>query len=298
MNTLKLRIKLAIALMFAIGIFVFIGCDKNEDNVLVEEQNIPFSYKKVAENPLEYIGIEHNIFMREFMSILEESYKQHEWENITAFDDKFSHKFASIMNQSCHNLYSKTKSTIDMHAQLFKDMYIEEWFDGDEITSLNLAKDVLDETASGKDKEFTVNLLNDVFEVLKRSVNDKDAFKALNIVITEHEKLILVENWKEEETYALGALAVAKYSVIFWEAYDFSVFNDAKKPDTRNSIVVGSDVAGFVIGGVTGATAGSFAGPAGTVGGFLGGKAAGAFTGSTVAAAAISVYDHICDFFS
>ncbi|MDD2635112.1 MAG: hypothetical protein PHW82_06390 [Bacteroidales bacterium] len=70
MNTLNLRIKLVIAIMFAIGIFVFIGCDKNENKVLVEEQNIPFLYKKVAENPLEYIGIEHNVFTREFMSIL------------------------------------------------------------------------------------------------------------------------------------------------------------------------------------------------------------------------------------
>ena len=118
--------------------------------------------------------------------------------------------------------------------------------------------------------------------------------------------MILSEEWNSNETYALGALAVAKHSVQFWKNYDFSVFENSKlakasrkkEANPRSSIIVGADVAGYVVGGVVGATGGSFAGPAGTVGGFLGGKAAGAWAGSAAAATAIAIYDAWSDFFS
>lgn len=115
-----------------------------------------------------------------------------------------------------------------------------------------------------------------------------------------------LEDWQSSEKYALGTIAIAKYSNIFWTNYNnnvspyFSVnkkINIIQKPSGRSKAIVGADAAGYVIGGVTGAVSGSVAGPAGSVGGFLGGKVVGGFAASGAAVTAFDIYDAISDFF-
>lgn len=174
-------------------------------------------------------------------------------------------------------------------------------------TLLKTAKTNSKNATSNKEQEFTNNLLQDIYEVSSKGYNsEEEAYIALEEVVKKHEKLILSEEWSSEETYALGALAVSKHSVQFWKNYDFSVFENSelsksskiKETNPRSSIIVGADVAGYVVGGVVGGTGGSFLGPAGTVGGVLGGKAAGAWVGSAAAATAIAIYDAWDDFFN
>ncbi|WP_035664061.1 hypothetical protein, partial [Flavobacterium sp. ACAM 123] len=174
-----------------------------------------------------------------------------------------------------------------------------------------LKKEVLKNKASNKDEEFTINLLEDINTTSTRSYSsEEEAYKTLEEVIIKHEKLILSQEWSSEEKYALGAVSVAKHSVQFWKNYDFSIFGDsklsksysAKSDDPRSSIIVGADVAGYVVGGVVGGVAGLAVGPvtlgAGTVAGVLGGKAVGAWAGSAAAATAIAIYDAWSDFFN
>jgi len=272
----------------------FISCETQEEAV-VEVQNL--YEKNLTINPLEYIGIEHNLFMEEFTSLLISS--KNEWKNIEFLSNEYETKFSSIMNDAYHTRYLNSNSTISSQKQNYNDLNTNEWFDGDDITSVDIAENVLIQKATYRDRIFTMNLLTDIFNAIDNGQSDLEGFNALEKIINKHENLILSENWEPEEKYALGALSVAKHSTMFWKKFDLSAFNNSSKSrNPRSSIIVGADVAGYVIGGVVGGTAGSFAGPAGTVGGVLGGKAGGAWLGSAAAATAIAIYDAWSDFFS
>ena len=280
----------------------------------------------VNKNPLEFIGVEHNKFMSKFTKRLEDRYKKKKWSNIEFLSDNYVTELSTLMNSSFHDTYEKSTSTIETQKSIYNQLNLNEWFDGDEYTSLDLAKEVLkngnyttlakktlQSKASKKDEEYTNNLLNDIYEVSAKEYNSKEeSFSALTKVIEKHEKLILSENWSSDENYALGAIAIAKYSTQFWENYDFSIFENSKiankssrkkqDPGIRSSIVVGADVAGYVIGGVVGGVFGTVIGPytfgAGTLAGVFLGKAVGGFVASGVALTAIGIFDSWSDFFN
>ena len=295
---------------------IFIACS-NDNKTAIETVS-------ELQNPLEFIGIEHNKFMKEFTSQLEDSYKKNQWSKVKFLSDDYVTQFSSVMNKSYHKSYEKTTSTIEIQKNVYGQLNLNEWFDNDNETSLEMAKsvlrkgtysktakEVLKNKASNKDEEFTINLLEDINTTSTKSYSsEEEAYKALEEVIIKHEKLILSQEWSSEEKYALGAVAVAKHSVQFWKNYDFSIFGDsklsksysAKADDPRSSIIVGADVAGYVVGGVVGGVAGVAVGPvtlgAGTVAGVLGGKAVGAWSGSAAALTAIAIYDAWSDVFN
>ncbi len=273
-------------------------------------------------NPLDEIGIEHNKFMAKFTEELEKSYKLKKWDGIEFLSDDYINGFTSLTDTSFRNLYENSESTILIQKELYNKLEINSWFKKDENTILDLAKSALNNEVyltrstdgtteskiSEKDKEFTTNLLIDIASVVKKEYDsDKEAYDALREVINTHEKLILSQNWLPEETSALGTLAIAKYSAVFWENYDFSIYekhkasastrgwSDFSKRKKRGCTVVLADAAGYVVGGVVGGVGGSFLGPAGTLGGVFGGKAIGAWTGSAAAATAFAIYDAWCD---
>jgi len=272
------------------------------DDLLSEDQNINnYSLNSInvenksLVNPLEHIGVEHNLFMEKFTVHLEESYQKDEWTNIDFLSNEYRYKLSDIINKSYHTSYEGSTSTISAQIDIYNQLNLNEWYDGNEITQLDLAKDVLERKATAKDKEFALNLLNDIFKTTSDITDDELVYLELEKVILKHENLILSESWGESEEYALGALAVAKYSLIFWKDYDFNKFSSfkAKGKNPRGAIVVGADSAGFIVGGGVGAASGSFLGPAGTVGGWFGGCAAGAWGASSAAATAIAIYDYV-----
>jgi hypothetical protein len=261
-------------------------------------------------NPLEYIGIEHNAFMQVFTQKLEGSFANRDWSRVDFLSDDYRATFANVMNDAFHTRYTRSNSTVSHQEEVYDQLNVNEWFNCSGITTLDIAANVLNDRATSRDNMFTMNLLNDIVNAANNTRDNSEAFNAIREVVLHHEALILAQDWGEDERYALGAVAVAKYSRDFWENYDFSVFTNsaqgraqgqngmiAKADDPRSGIIVGADVAGYVVGGVVGGTAGSFAGPAGTVGGVFGGKAAGAWVGSAAAATAIAIYDAWCDFF-
>ncbi|CEN52460.1 hypothetical protein [Capnocytophaga canis] len=255
-----------------------------------------------SKNPLEYIGIEHNKFMEKFMYHLEKSKENGTWNNVIFLSEDYKVNFAKVMNEAFHSCYPKSNSTIARQIDFYNQLNLNEIFNNNSVNELDMAETVLNSKATKKDKEFTMNLLKDVYSTIDNAVNDEEAYRELEKVIAKHENLILSQDWKTNEDYALGAIAVAKYSSQFWKDYDFSKFrynSMVSRPNNpSSSIIVGADIAGYVVGGVVGATAGSFGGPAGSVGGFLGGKAFGAWAGSGAAATALAIYDAWSDFFS
>ena len=296
--------KLLLYLSFLTFVFctVMSSCDQKNDlsSLIISGSSQNINSENKLSNPLEYIGREHNLFMSDFTYYLENSYLNNDWNNIEFLSDQYKSQFSKIMNDAFHKRYSESTSTISFQESIYNQLEIDEWFDEDASTCFDLAETVLVNKATNKDKEFTIKLLNDIYTTTKEATYYGSVYSDLEEVISRHEVLILSENWSSNEDFALGALAVAKYSLLFWENYDFSVFpnsNIYRAPNTRNSIIVGADVAGYVIGGAVGATGGSFAGPAGTVGGFLGGKAIGAWAGSSAAAAGIAIYDAWKGFF-
>lgn len=301
MKNLKLRLFVCIS---SIGLLFLNSC--NEDSSLennIGKENYATTYQRNGLiNPMEYVGIEHNKFMEKFTYNLELSINKNEWNEVPFLSENFKTNFAKIMNDSFHSSYTESTSTVATQIDYYNQLDMNEFFDNDSTHELNLAESVLNSKATLKDKEYTMNLLKDVYDAINNSTNDEEAYIELTKVIVKHENLILSENWKSDEDNALGALAVAKYSSEFWKNYDITkitISNGAlNRRNPRSSVIVGADVAGYVVGGVVGATGGSFAGPAGSVGGFLGGKALGAWAGSGAAATAIAIYDAWSDFFN
>jgi hypothetical protein len=275
-------------------------------------------------NPLEDVGIEHNKFVSKFMFNLEESHKRGDWSKIQFLSDDYKTQFSTVMNDSYHDIYPKSESTIDIQKKIYNDLNLNEWFDGDNYTGLDLAKKVLNEgvhsdirksknvlknKATPKDAEFTSNLLDDIYTASAMQYSSKkEAYEALEKVINKHEKLILSQKWKSEENYALGALAIGKHSTQFWKNYDFSVFKNNSKSvksdkssqakQQGNPIIVAADIAGYVVGGVIGGalgitiTIGSWSyGIVPGVMAFIYGKMARAFAASAFAASAIGIYE-------
>lgn len=289
---------------------VFLSCNSDPEVSISTNNSSDISTLRQTQliNPLEYIGVAHNIYLEEFTSNLELSYSKGEWNDIEFLSNEYKTQFSKISNDAFLKLFPESNSTPSKQELIYDDLKMNEWFDNDSIDELMLAESVLDEKATAKDKEYTMNLLHDVYNAINNSLDDESAYKELENVIMIHENKILTQNWNSNEDFALGALAVAKYSAEFWKNYDFSKFNQnnfglASKPkNPRSSIIVGADVAGYVIGGVVGGIAGVSIGSvtlgAGTVAAFLGGKAAGAWGGSAAAATAIGIYDAWSDWFN
>jgi hypothetical protein len=294
---------------FSIGFFFLIGCNNDEPNTPQDSlTNNYISQRQNLINPLEHVGIEHNLFMDEFTKNLEQSIQDGSWDNIEFLSNDYKTQFSNISNQSFYKIYPNSNSTSNGQELIYNDLRVNEWFNGDSISELDIAESVLIENASIKDKEYTMNLLNDVYNALATFDNDQEAYIELDRIIIKHENLILTQNWNSNETYALGALAIAKYSKDFWMNYDLSklsLINNGANNKTRNprsSVIVGADIAGYVIGGVVGGIAGIKVGVitlgAGTIAAIYAGKAVGSWIGSGAATTAISIYDAWSDFFN
>ncbi|MGH1386316.1 hypothetical protein [Kordia sp.] len=303
---MKTNLFKSVFILLLVSSIGFYACSEDTVN---KEADQTTTAKNSRTNPLEYIGIEHNAFMEVFTQKLEESYANRDWSRVEFLSDDYRATFATVMNDAFHTRYTRSNSTVSFQEEVYDQLNINEWYNCSGITTLDIAASVLNDTATSRDREFTMNLLNDLFNAANNARDNSDAFNTMREVVLHHEALILAQDWGADERYALGAVAVAKHSRDFWENYDFSVFRNAARAqgqtgiigkrdiDPRSGIIVGADTAGYVVGGVVGGTGGSFAGPAGTVGGVLGGKAAGAWIGSAGAAAAVAIYDAWCDFF-
>jgi hypothetical protein len=298
-----------VLLFLFVGVFSF--CNNDSEITNPNKKNSSDSSilrRSQLNNPLEYIGVAHNVYMKEFMDHLELSHNNREWQNIEFLNSDYKTHFSKISNEAFLKLFPQSNSTTAKQEILYEDLRINEWFDNGSTDELSLAEEVLNEKATSKDRQYTMNLLHDVYNAINKAGDDLSAYKELEKVIVYHENLILTERWESNEDYALGALAVAKYSTEFWKNYDFSKFSGNnfayanRKKNPRSSIIVGADIAGYVIGGVVGGVAGVAVGPvtlgAGTVAGVLGGKALGAWSGSAAAATAIAIYDAWSNWFN
>ncbi len=307
MKNLKLALFVCIS---SIGLLFFNSCNQDSltENSILKENSTDIStfQRSVNENPLDYVGIAHNEYMKEFTKNLENSFNQGKWENISFLSSEFKTNFSQISNEAFIKLFPNSDSDTNKQEVIYNELDINEWFDNDSTNELMLAESILNSKATQKDKEYTMNLLTDVYNAVNNATSDEIAYNELDKIIIKHENLILSQGWSSNEDNALGALAIAKYSAEFWKSYDFSKFNQgntnlAGRRNPRSSVIVGADVAGYVIGGVVGGVAGVAVGPvtlgAGTVAGVLGGKAVGAWTGSAAAATAITIYDAWSDWF-
>lgn len=120
------------------------------------------------------------------------------------------------------------------------------------------------------------------------------------------------ESWLPQETYALGSLAIGKYSSEFWNNYDYSHY--ANKSNNKTSLkkkledpgdgwIVAVDVAGYVIGGAIGAVIGieitifsvGIALPVGLTA-FIVGKLIGSFMASSAALTAQAIFNAWSDY--
>ena len=277
------------------------SCKKelNESNNPSQTKDFALQYNQNI-NPLEYVGVAHNIYMTKFTNAYNLSKQNGEWNNIEFLSNSYKTKFSEISNDAFREIYPESNSTTAKQEIIYNELNLNEWFDGDEVTPITVAEATLNNNnASQKDIEYTMNLLNDVFSSIKSATDDEAAYIALANTIQQHENLILSQEWEPSEEYALGALAVAKHSMNFWKNYDFSDYVIGANP--RSSVIVGADVAGYVVGGVVGGTVGLSVGPitlgAGTVAGVLGGKAVGSWAASSAAMVAFGIYDAWVDFF-
>lgn len=306
----KFSLKLFVMISI-IGIITLNSCNDEsltENLSNSENSEITYQMRSGLKNPLEYVGVAHNEYMKEFTTNLENSFNQGKWENISFLSPEFKTNFSQISNEAFIKLFPNSDSDTDKQEIIYNELDINEWFDNDSTDELMLAESILNTKATQKDKEFTMNLLIDVYNAINNATSDEIAYNELDKIITKHENLILSQEWSSNEDNALGALAITKYSAEFWKNYDFSKFNQSntnlagRARNSRSSVIVGADVAGYVIGGVVGGAAGVAVGPvtlgAGTVAGVLGGKAVGAWTGSAVAATAIAIYDAWSDWFN
>lgn len=291
------------SILMILPIITMNSCREEKSNELnsvtnVENSNVSLQSRMGLTNPLEYVGIEHNVFMKKFTDRLESSYQNGEWNNITFSSPEYQTKFSSVMNDAFHDYYPETTSTIAFNENIYNQMDLNEWFDGDRISYRDVAINAInnDVNATQKDKLYATNLLNDVFDAINNTENDTEAFSQLDQIIARHETIILSEKWNDNEQYALGALAVAKYSTEYWRNYNFAPFlNPTQRRSPRNSAIVGADIGGYIAGGIAGSIGGSILGPAGTFGGFIGGKIVGGFTASSITATAFAIYDAFND---
>lgn len=311
--------KTTILFSFLITFIVVSSCSNPDINLNQTNQ----------ENALENIGVEHNKFMVEFTNNFEKSYANGEWEKIEFLSDRHKKKFCEIMNISFKNLYPDSESSVEFQMEIFDKLDMNEWYDGDNKTGLDIAKEVLGgnlatdileaknilkKNTTSKDAEYTINFLEEIYSVASKNYSNKqETFEVINRVVKKHEDLILSETWLPEETYALGSLAIGKHSSEFWSNYDFSLYS-SKSIYNKSSFklnagpgdgwIVAADVTGFVVGGVIGAIVGvsitisgvGFTLPAG-VGAFLLGKAIGAFSASTFALTVVAIFDAWSNYF-
>ncbi len=303
---------------FLISLIVLLSCSKEDISINKVNQ----------ENPLENIGIEHNRFMLEFTNHLEKSYESEEWDNIEFLSVDHKKKFSEIMNVTFNNLYPESGSTIELQMEIYDKLDLNEWYDGDNRTGLDIAKEVLvgnlasdiikaknvlKKNTTSKDAEYTINFLEEIYTVASKNLSTKqETFDEINKVVKKHENLILSESWLPQETYALGSLAIGKYSSEFWNNYDYSHY--ANKSNNKTSLkkkledpgdgwIVAADVAGYVIGGAIGAVIGieitifsvGIALPVGLTA-FIAGKLIGSFMASSAALTAQAIFNAWSDY--
>ncbi len=271
--------------------------DESNYNSYETDSSVAIYYQQ--SNPLDWVGQAHNDLLDTLMIVLENSFCEGKWENITFRSPDHYSLMADIMHISLERKFPDSVLAVESFEVVFDEMYLDEWFDGQNPDALYFAENVLADSASRKDSLYTMNLLNALFNVSIVASTADEGFAMLDSVISEHEVLILNETWKDHETFALGTLAVAKYSNEFWSNHpiSFSCSANPRSPDPRSTLVVCADAAGYAAGGVVGATSGSVLGPAGTFGGLVGGKFLGAWVGSGAAGTAILIYDSFMDFF-
>jgi hypothetical protein len=279
--------------------FTLNSCSEDSKLEQLESSDLKNKSYSANINPMEFVGVEHNKFMTEFTALVEEHKNNGGFKDIEYLSDDFRDEMSVLLHQANNSYYPENNTTVEFYQNAYDSINIKEIFTS-RNNMLKSAQVVLSNQTTEKDKEFTMNLLNDILYY----DNSNSKFKSLQDLIAYHESIILNESWKENETSALGAVAIAKHSNIFWTNSNFlngDYEGKTTQSDPRSGIIVGADAAGYVIGGVVGGVAGTtVAGVtfgAGTVVGVIAGKFVGGFVGSGAAATGIAIYDAFTDFF-
>lgn len=299
--------KLIIAIMLLIGVTAFMSCNEKSSSVVENEFTQPIVY---TINPLEDVGIEHNVLLTEFVRLLAISDSIGEFDNLIYPSNDFTTKLAELTNQTYLNMYQGSTSSSSYWVTLYNDMSIDTWYtdSGDVTQMFQSAETELIANATYQDSMYCMNFLND-FKTLINSTSNNSLDDLYQLIIL-HENSILNQSWDSTETYALGMIAVAKHSCLFWNDY-FPLFTPPifnKQPslqgtavneETKQAVVVASDVVGAIVGTIKGAAAGTVMAPgAGTVAGMYVGKVAGGFLASSTALGVIAVVNFWGDLFS
>lgn len=215
----KINLNLLLRFIVLISFSVILYNCSNDREAIYEntEQNAVYANENPAireerSNPLEYIGVEHNMFMAEFTAKLEQSFIDGRWDQIAFLSKEYKTQFSTVMNDAYHVRYTESTSTVAYQEGIYDQVDLSEWFDGDPTTAMTLASNVLNTRATIKDRDFTMNLLIEIFNAAQQATTNDEAYIALEDVVSRHERLILAETWQDDERYALGALAVAKHS--------------------------------------------------------------------------------------
>lgn len=137
--------------------------------------------------------------MLEFTNHLEKSYERGEWDNIEFLSVDHKKKFSEIMNVTFNNLYPESGSTIELQMEIYDKLDLNEWYDGDNRTGLDIAKEVLvgnlasdiikaknvlKKNTTSKDAEYTINFLEEIYTVASKNLSTKqETFDEINKVV-------------------------------------------------------------------------------------------------------------------
>ncbi len=279
---------------------IFISCEQS--NPVYNNSSDFGHYTLYSTNPLEAIGIEHNIILTEFTRLAKISELNGEFENMTYPSIPFKSKMASLMNTTYHNVYPGSNTTELTWSNLYTIMNIDSYFqaNGDVSFMFLEAESILSLHATLKDYNYTMDFLNDISELLDSPDSTLDVLVEMQSIVASHEQAILSESWGSNETFALGTIAVAKHTCQFW--IDYYIQNPSSKVDIKNydlpvllankklykGTVAAADMIGAIVGSIKGATIGSGICPgAGTLVGYYAGKVAG---GALTSSAALGIF--------
>ncbi|MEZ4724658.1 MAG: hypothetical protein R2863_08395 [Candidatus Kapaibacterium sp.] len=255
-------------------------------------------------NPLDSLGIIHNDILDKFVIYLEDSYLDDDFDGVIFPSNGFKTNVANSLNKACDSTPYFTTSSVQIHKDLQDSLNINNWFSSINYSSMfDDVEDVLKNNATTKDSIFTINLINDIKDLIINGTSN-DIFIELESIIYLNESLILAEGWDSTEVFALSAVAVAKHSTQFWKSFfsthsaKYAKENMVQYSQGEKALIVGADAAGAIVGSIKGAIAGSALSPgAGTIGGYFAGKVAGAFVGSGAAMTYIGVKNFWLDLF-
>ncbi|MCB0702764.1 MAG: hypothetical protein KDC55_08655 [Ignavibacteriae bacterium] len=296
-----MKVKLNLFAMLIIVLFTS-SCS---DEKITSSEDFQGVYETIyITNPLDSLGIIHNEILSEFVYNLEYSYLNDDFDGVTFPSNDFNTNIASSLNKAYDSTSYFSSSTQQLQEDLLDSLDLDNWFSSANYTAMFYdVEKILKDYASTQDSIFTINLINDIKDIIISGTSN-DVFDELETIVNSHETLILAEDWDSTEVFALSALAVAKHSTQFWKSFfnthlaKMSKNNKVQYSNGDKALVVGADAAGAVVGSIKGAIIGSVVSPvAGTIGGYFAGKIVGGVSASSTAIAVLAVRDLWADLF-